>query len=237
MGDRTRERLNSELQLVPLKRGDLVDRVNGKIDALYFVNRGLVSIVKTMRDGRTVEIGAVGVEGVTDPNALFELAEPSLELVVQIPGEAFRIRFESLSEAVEADPELRDLMLRYTRFSIGQWAQTAACNRLHSLEERCARWLLIAHDSALSDSFKLTHEFLAMMLGVQRSSVSIAASFLRKAGLIEYTRGIVTIKDRAGLEDLACECHGEMQLALERLFEGHAKHPEPAAARRTSIRA
>jgi CRP-like cAMP-binding protein len=114
-------------------------------------------------------------------------------------------------------------MQKYARFAFSQLAQTAACNRLHSLEERCCRWLLLAHDSALADNFSLTHEFLAMMLGVRRSGVSIVAHLLKKAGLIEYKRGRVTILDRAGLMDAACECYGSTQMQLQQLFGARPK--------------
>lgn len=206
--------------LAPLKtvRGQVIDRLDRPIENLYFVNRGLVSFVKTMHDGRTVEIGAVGIEGVTDPNSLFSIDKAIVESIVQIPGTAFRIGRDVLRHEMASDVALREMMQKHARFAISQLMQTAACNRLHSLEERCCRWLLIAHDSALSDTFPLTHEFLAMMLGVQRGGVSIAASFLQKAGLIRYTRGQVTITGRPGLEDAACECYGTVRAELEKLF-------------------
>ncbi len=109
-------------------------------------------------------------------------------------------------------------MERYWRFAFGQLAQTAACNRLHTLEERCCRWLLTSHDSALADSFPLTHEFLATMLGTTRSSVSLTAKVLHRAGYIDYVRGIITIVDRAGLEETSCECYAETTAEMNRLF-------------------
>ena len=121
------------------------------------------------------------------------------------------------------DDVLRTALQNYARFAIRQIVQTAACNRLHSLEERCCRWLLIAHDSALADTFPLTHEFLAMMLGSQRSGVSIAASFLQKAGLISYKHGRIMITDRAGLEDAACECYSSIRSELDRLLSARPR--------------
>lgn len=199
-------------------RWQVIDRVDRPIEYLYFINRGLVSFVKTMQDGRTVEVGAVGIEGVTDPNSLFTIDKAIVESIVQIPGTAFRIRRDVLRYAMAKDDALREMMQKCARFAISQLMQTAACNRLHSLEERCCRWLLIAHDSALSKTFPITHEFLAMMLGVQRAGVSIAANYLQKAGLIQYTRGRVTITNRSGLEDAACECHGAVRAELDKLF-------------------
>ncbi len=215
---RTMKRLRPDLKFLETTGGQKIDHVDGPIRYLYFVNRGMVSLVKTMNDGRTVEVGVVGIEGVTDPNALFGIDTAIVETVVQIPGSAFRIRRDLLKQVMATDDFFREMMQRFARFSFGQLAQTAACNRLHSLEERCCRWLLICNDNALSDTFPLTHEFLAMMLGVQRAGVSITASFLQKAGLIKYARGQVTILNRAGLEDAACECYASMRSALEELF-------------------
>ena len=214
----TLTRILPHLELLNTARWQIIDHVDRPIKYLYFVNRGLVSFVKTMQDGRSVEIGAVGIEGVTDPNALFSIDRAIVESMVQIPGIAFRIRRDVLRDEMVKDHRLREMMQNCARFAIGQFMQTAACNRLHSLEERCCRWLLMAHESALSDTFPITHEFLAMMLGVQRAGVSIAASFLQKAGLIAYTRGRVTITNRLGLEDVACECYGTRRAELYKLF-------------------
>jgi len=211
-------RLGPRLEAFELKRGEVLVQVDMPIKYMYFVNRGLVSLVKTMRDGRTVEIEAVGFEGIADPNMLFGVDAALLESVVQIPGTAFRIARDELQQAMASDPALRGQMQKYVQYAIGQLAQTAACNRLHSIEERCCRWLLIAHDSARADRFPLTHEFLAMMLGVQRSGVSIAANFLKKAGLIDYSHGYITIVNRSGLEEAACECYSALQAEHEKLF-------------------
>ena len=211
-------RLRPRLEPFDLKPREVLVHVDGPIKYLYFVNRGLVSLVKTMRDGRTVEIEAVGYEGITDPNALFGVDSAILESVVQIPGTAFRISRDFLKETIASDETLRSQLQKYLQYTIGQLAQTAACNRLHAIEERCCRWLLIAHDSARANHFALTHEFLAMMLGVQRSGVSIAANFLKKAGLIDYARGYVMILNRPGLEEAACECYSALRDAHDRLF-------------------
>lgn len=214
----TLERLRPALEPVRMVRGQRLGHVDGPIRYMYFIDRGLVSLVKTMQDGRSVEIEAVGIEGITDPNALFGFDRAILDSVVQVPGTALRIGRDALRDATATDAALRKMMQNYARIAMNQLSQTAACNRLHSLEERFCRWLLIAHDSALADSFPLTHEFLATMLGVQRSSVSIAASFMKKAGLIDYTRGRVAIKNRAGIEEAACECYGVIRKELDALF-------------------
>lgn len=203
------------LHAVETLRGQAIDHVDGPVEHLYFVNRGFISVIKTMRDGRSVEVGGVGLEGLTDPNSLFGIEGAVLDTVVQIPGEAFRIRRELLTQLIGQSPALRRLIQNYARFAFSQLAQTAACNRLHSLEQRCCRWLLVAHDSALSDRFPLTHEFLAMMLGGPRASVTIAASLLRSARLIDYSRGEVAILDRAGLEHASCECYATLRDELD----------------------
>ena len=223
----TLDRIRLALEPVALERGQTIGRVNHRIEHLYLINRGLVSLVKSMRDGRTVEIGAVGIEGVTDPNVLCGIDRTVLEAVVQVPGSALRIRVDPLRQIMRHDAALQSLMQHYVRFTFAQLAQTAACNRLHLLEERCCRWLLIAHDSAGSDTFPLTHEFLAMMLGVQRAGVSTAANFLRKAGLISYTHGVVTVTDRRGLERMACECHSHHHGGVAR---GVFQHRSAAAS-------
>ncbi len=212
------ERIWQLVEKVTLVRGRVVHLALKRIEFTYFVDHGLISLVKEMRDGRTVEIGAVGVEGLTDPAALFGADKAALDTIVQIPGEGYRIEVGALRRLIASDDALGAIMQNYARFAIRQLAQTAACNRLHALEERCSRWLLIAHDSALADTFPLTHEFLAMMLGAQRSGVSIAAHTLKKAGLINYERGVVTVIDRAGLEETACECYGTIQAELDELF-------------------
>lgn len=215
----TLRRLAPALEPMRTVRGQVIHHVGESIKYLYFVNRGMVSLVKTMKDGRTVEVEAVGIEGVTSPNALFEVVDRALlESIVQVPGSAFRIRRDTFRRQVEREDALRNTTEHYALFVIEQVVQTAACNRLHSIAERCCRWLLTAHDSALSDTFPLTHESLAMMLGVQRAGVSIAAKLLSRSGLIRYRQGRVTITNRAGLEEATCECYGARRDQLTSLF-------------------
>jgi CRP-like cAMP-binding protein len=214
----TLKRIRPSLEHFNTKRGHVVARAGQTVEHIYFVSRGLISFIKTMQDGRVVEIGVAGIEGLTNPHAIFGVNKAALDAVVQIPGSALRIRRDTLRQCLVEDRKLREVLANYAYFAIIAFAQTAACNRLHHLEERCCRWLLIAHDSALSDTFQLTHEFLAMMLGVQRTGVSIAASALQRAGLITYRHGQVTITNRPGLEDAACECYGAMQVEFDKYF-------------------
>lgn len=212
------EELRPHLEPVRLVPGQVIYHPERPITNSYFITRGLVSLIKTMRDGRTVEIGAIGTEGVTGPDALFGVQDAILECIVQVPGSALRIRSETLRAEMAQCNVLASLLERFVQMIISQIAQTAACNRLHSLEERCCRWLLTAHDSARSDSFSVTHEFLAMMLGVQRTGVSLKVNVLQKAGLIRYSRGRMTIIDRSGLQTAACECYGTIRRQVERMF-------------------
>ena len=212
------ERLWPELQPVELPRRQILHAANKPIRHLYFIESGLVSSVKTMHDGRMIEVNAVGVEGVAGATAILGVDTSVLDSIVHVPGWGRRIGWESFRGAMRTSTSLHDLMLRYAHLTIGQLAQAAACNRLHSMEQRCCRWLLIAHDSAQSDSVPITHEFLAMMLGVQRTGVSLTANELQRAGLIRCGRGHVTIVDRRGLEAMACECYSAVRSDFDGLF-------------------
>jgi CRP-like cAMP-binding protein len=172
-----------------------------------------------MGDGRTAEVGAIGIEGVTGPDALFGIPDAILECIVQVPGTALRMRPEALRKEMLRSPELHGFIARFVQSIINQIAQTAACNRLHSLEERCCRWLLTAHDSAGADSFAITHEFLATILGVQRAGVSLKVSAFQKDGLIRYSRGHMEILDRQRILAATCECYGTIRRQIDLVFD------------------
>ena len=214
----TSARLLAALEPVELASGQVIYRPGAPIDYSYFITSGLVSLVKTMRDGRTVEIGAIGVEGVTGPDALFGIPNAMLECIVRVPGTALRIRPDAMRREMERCPVLSTLLAHFVQAVIGQISQTAACNRLHSLEQRCSRWLLIAHDSALSESFHLTHEFLAMLLGAQRAGVSLKVNAMQRRGLLSYRRGTMTVLDRQGLLNASCECYVAIRNQLDEIF-------------------
>jgi len=169
------------------------------IKYVYFVLTGIISLVSEMREG-TVEVGTVGCEGMTGiPIVLAADTMPS-RAFVQVPGEALRMTAEDLLRGMEEVPEFRRLVYRHVLAQYDQTAQHAACNRLHALEERCARWLLMTHDRVEGDVLLLKQQFLAEMLGVHRPAVTLAAGALQKAGIIRYSRGKVTVLDRAALE-------------------------------------
>jgi CRP-like cAMP-binding protein len=162
---KTLEEIRGVLEPVSLAKGQAVVHIDESLRYVYFINRGILSVVKTMQDGRSVEIVAIGIEGMTSGIKLVGFDKTVLEAVVQIPGAAFRMSRDVAMQLMQNHDAFRQIIRDHARFALGQIAQTAACNRLHHLQERCCRWLLIAHDSALSDTSPLTHEFLAMMLG------------------------------------------------------------------------
>jgi CRP-like cAMP-binding protein len=164
-----------------------------------------------MKDGRTAEAGIVGNEGFTGTPAAVGLSGSPLQAVVQIAGDGFRVEVGALQNSLESAPHLQLMLSRYAAVRGMQVAQTAACNRLHDIEQRLARWLLMAQDRVDSESLPITHDFLATMLGTDRPTVSLAAGVLQRKKLIEYTRGAVKIVHRKKLEDAACECYGVIQ--------------------------
>jgi CRP-like cAMP-binding protein len=201
------EALRPHLEQVPLVfREDLYDK-NRPIEHVYFVNSGVVSMVAPMKEGMPVEIATVGPEGMVGVPVFLGAKKMPSRAFVQVPGEAVRIGSDAFRSVIATCPVLNRLLLRYTLALMNQMAQSAACNRAHSIEERCARWLLMTQDRVNSRTFPLTQEFLAQMLGVRRPTVSVAAGMLANAGLISYVRGQITILDHAGLERAACECY------------------------------
>lgn len=199
-------RLRDQLEPVVLGRRMVILEAGVNTSHIYFPGRGMVSLVKTMLDGRTAEVAAIGREGMVGVPALLGVNPPVIEGVVQVEGTAQRIEVPALRTEVERSHALKELVLRYMNYRISQLAQTAACNRLHSLRQRCCRWLLTVDDSAQTDSFTLTHEFLAMMMGVNRPALSTTLQGLRRAGVIEYHYASVRILNRPALEEGACEC-------------------------------
>ena len=213
-----REELLAQSSKLDLPTGHLIYPAGGVGEHMYFVNRGLIAMVKTMEDGRSVEVGAVGIENFVGLFAHQGFDHVLVDYVVEIPTQAFRIstaKFYSLSEMHGA---LRAVAKRSRLLAMSQLVQNSACNRLHSLEQRCCSWLLIARDNALADSFFLTHEFLAALLGVQRPSLSVTANRLQKRALIRYVHGQVTILDHAAIEDSACECYRTLSDQIDRAY-------------------
>jgi CRP-like cAMP-binding protein len=200
--------LRPHLEYVNLPNHLVLHETGGKLEFAYFPNRGLISLVVVMKDGKTAEAGIVGNEGFTGTTAAVGLSMSPLRAVVQITGDGFRVEVGALQDTLESAPHFQLILSRYAVVLGMQVAQTAACNRLHDIEQRLARWLLMTRDRVDSGSLPITHDFLATMLGTDRPTVSLAAGVLQRKELIEYTRGAVKIVNRKKLEDAACECYG-----------------------------
>jgi len=180
------------------------------IPYVYFPLGGVFSIVSDADHGGIIEVATVGKEGFVGVPVLLGVDRTPGDSFCQIPGDALRLRARRFREELDRRPALRGILLRYTQSFINQISQNAACNRLHSIEERCARWLLMTHDRVGVDQYLLTQEFLAQMLGVRRAGVSVAATRFQKEGFIRYGRGQLTIVNRRGLENATCACYGIM---------------------------
>jgi CRP-like cAMP-binding protein len=214
-----RDRLSSRLEGVALPLGMVIYEADAPLTHVYFPLSGVVSMVSSMRDG-TVEVGTIGREGMTGIPIVLHCDTMPTRAFVQVAGDAMRISTAELRRAIGEMPALARVLSRYALALFNQAAQSAACNRLHSLEERCARWLLMTHDRVGGDVLPLKQTFLAEMLGVHRPAVTIAAGTLQRAGMISYTRGKVRIVDRAALERAACECYRITRRNLEQLLGG-----------------
>jgi CRP-like cAMP-binding protein len=203
--------LRPHLEYVSLPNHLVLHEAGGSLEFAYFPNRGLISLVVVMKDGRTAEAGIVGNEGFTGTLAAVGLSRSPLHAVVQITGDGFRVEVGAFQNTLESAPHLQHMLSRYAAIRSMQVAQTAACNRLHDIGQRLARWLLMTQDRVDSGALPITHDFLATMLGTDRPSVSEAAGVLQKKKIIEYTRGAVKIVNRKKLENSACECYGVIQ--------------------------
>ena len=215
LSDRDYSSLRPHLEYVSLPNHLVIHEAGGKLEFAYFPNRGLISLVVVMKNGKTAEAGIVGNEGFTGTLAAVGLSRSTLQAVIQITGDGFRVEVGALQNTLESAPHLQLILSRYAAIRGMQVAQTAACNRLHGIEQRLARWLLMTQDRINSGSLPITHDFLATMLGTDRPSVSLAARVLQKKKLIEYIRGAVNIVNRKALEKSACECY-----AVIRQYDG-----------------
>jgi len=213
------ERIKPDLNLVSFSRDEVIHRPGDTIRHFHFPLTCMVSVTVRMGDGRTVEAGAIGSREVVGINAFMGGRETTqTEYIVQLPGEAMKIAADPLKIEFNRNTEMRDLMLKYTQAYIAQISQNVACNRLHTLEHRCARWLLEVRDRVQSDDFPLTQEFIAQMLGVRRSGVSVVAEALKEKGVIDYGRGQIKITDAQALENLSCECYMVLKEEYNRLL-------------------
>jgi CRP-like cAMP-binding protein len=208
------------LSHVELERGRLLYDPGDTIDVVYFPHDGVISLMTLMENGAAIESTTIGPEGALGLMAAVAPRQSLSRAIVQTPLKASRISAERLHEVWEKCPRLRDLVDRHTEALYGHAIQSVACNALHSVEARFCRWLLTCHDRISSNTVALTQEFLADMLGVQRTTVTAVARSLQDKGIIRYRRGVVDIIDRSGLEALSCECYGVIRRTYQRLLPG-----------------
>src|SRR5271156_430874 len=211
MPDNEYEQMRPDLTHVELPSHLSLHEPTQSIEFVYFPNRGMVSQVVVTKDGRTVEVGVVGSEGYVGAGLAAGLSRSSVREIMQIAGDGFRMMGNALERILRSTPQLQVLLNRHTGLQGMQVAQTAACNRLHDIQQRLSRWLLMTQDRVGAALLPITHDFIATMMGTDRSTVSLAASVLQKGGIIEYVRGAVKIVNRRKLEESACECYGVIQ--------------------------
>ena len=227
--DRELDRLWPHLSRVRLRLRETLIAPDEPITAVYFPERGVLGQVVTLDDGAAVEVGMVGREGVAGLAVWLGATQSPDAVICQVPGSALRMSAPAFRDQLGACPVLRERLQRYTQAILSWRAQIVACDRLHPVQARLARWLLKTHDRVDGDAFPVTHEVLALMLGVRRPSVTPAARALREQGLVEYRRGTLRILDREGLERASCGCYWTIRREFDRL----GFRPWPAAGERT----
>ena len=227
-------RLGAALEYVCMQSREVAFDVDTPIRHVYFPDDCVISIVGVMNDGSAVETASVGFEGMVGLPVYLGVESTPAQAFCQVPGFAYRLEAGAMQREVAHGGTLRTVLGRYTQAHFTQVAQASACNRVHTMRQRCARWLLETHDRVGRDEFPLTQRFLSQMLGVRRATVTEAARSLQQAGLIAYVHGRVTVRDRRGLEGVSCECYAIVRREFERLLEGRAG-PSPLDGVRVSI--
>ena len=224
------EQLRPFMRIVSLKLGDVLYAgfAQHDITKVYFPLSCVTSMIALMTSGDTIEAGTVGREGLAGYQVVFGTRRMLERWVCQIPGKAASIDVSELWNAFKACPNLLSTLLLYGQSLMTAVSQSVACNGLHRVEYRCAKWLLLTHDRTRTDTFELTHEYFAIMLGVRRASVSVAFDGLRKAGIIDYRRGRISIIDRARLEGASCECYANITNEYNRLMASGASYVIPS---------
>jgi CRP-like cAMP-binding protein len=212
------QRFFSDLHPVSFPLQHVIYNVGAPLEHVYFIEQGLASILMNLSNGSTIEVGMIGREGMVGMPALLGGETSHRQFIVQGPVTALRMNAALCKAAFDHSAAVRRVVLRFTEAILDLASQTAACNRLHLVEQRCARWLLMSSDRLHSDIIPMTHEFLAAMLGVRRAGVTTMLGELTRSGLIEHGRGHLAISDREGLEATACECYQLDHRRLERLL-------------------
>ncbi|MFS0517477.1 Crp/Fnr family transcriptional regulator [Nostoc sp. UIC 10607] len=214
------KRIENKMEQVDLSSGKILNRPGETIEEVYFPLTCLISVTITMMDGSTVEAGVVGSREMVGINAFMGGRETTqTQYIVQVPGNAVRMKAHLLLYEFDTNKPLRDVMLKYTQAYIAQISQNVACNRVHTLEKRMARWLLESIDRLYTDELFLSHEFLSHMLGVRRSGITETVHHLEKKGLIQCGRKKIQTIDRQGLEEASCECYGVIKEEYNRLLK------------------
>ncbi|HEX8127842.1 MAG TPA: Crp/Fnr family transcriptional regulator [Pyrinomonadaceae bacterium] len=211
------QRLSPHLEPVELHHSQILYEAGGPMDYVYFPSNAMVSLISQLSDGSSVEIGITGYEGMIGVSSVLGVDRSPHQAMVQIPDGAVRLKAGVLKDEFKRGGALQDSLLRYVQLLLLQTGQIAACNRLHSIGERLARWLLMSQDRCRCDELPFTQEFLAIMLGIRRAGVTEAALILQAKEYISYRRGQVKILDRAGLEDFTCECYRIVKDEFDRL--------------------
>ncbi len=219
LSETERQRLAPYLKEVHLHQNQELLEAGGPIDNVWFPHDCVTSTIVDSAEGTTIEVGLMGYEGMVGFSAVLGKTVSNTTVIVQLPGTATRMSYSDFSRYILDDrSELLDVILQYVDAFVAMVAQTAACNSIHSVDERLARWILMVHDRVGRNEMQLTQEFLAYMLGVRRTSVSLAASSLQQIGLLQYKRGHITVVDRQGLEDRACACYAIVRTISEGMF-------------------
>ena len=211
------EQFAEKLHPVKLELGEILYEPEQHIEHVYFPTAGVISLLAAFEDGTTVEAGVIGLEGMLGTSVVLGAETTPHQALVQAEGHALKMAARDLRAEAQKDGLLLDLLLRFTNALFTQVAQTAGCNRAHTIEQRLARWLLLTHDRVEQNEFAITQEFLSRMLGVRRAGVSVAANTLREMRAIDYRRGRVVVRDRPGLERASCECYSVVKAEYDRL--------------------
>lgn len=201
------ERLRPHLEHIALTRGRTLHRAQGPLDYVHFPESGIVSLIRPLKDGAAIEVGLVGREGMVGATLLLGADTAPLEAVAQMPGSAWRLPSSVLLETIGRNPAFKGSLNRFAQALLLQIYQSSVCNRRHTLEQRLARWLLMVRDRVDRDQLPLKHEFIALLLGTRRPSISVAIAGIKAAGLVTAGHGYVSVLDRRGLERIACECY------------------------------
>ncbi len=224
LGNLGSETLLSQLERVSLPQGEVIYEPDAQIEYVYFPETAVCSMLSSMEDGSTVELGPVGDEGMVGLSVFFGENISANRVVVHVAGSAMRLRSDVLRKELDADQNaMPRLLRRYTQMLLTMTGQSAACYKLHTLEQQLARWLLTMHDYVGTDELRLTHELIALTLGVRRAGVTEAAGDLRDAGIINYQRGHIQILDRQGMNARACECYQVIKDEYDRLYADLSK--------------